>query len=58
MDIKGMGRGSVDWIHLAQEMVQCWVIVVTTMKLLVSSEVGDFLVQLSDYGILQRDSPS
>jgi hypothetical protein len=33
MDIGERGRGGVDWIHLAQDRDQWWILVNTVMKL-------------------------
>jgi hypothetical protein len=33
MDLKEIRREAVDWIHLAQDTVQCWALVNTIMNL-------------------------
>jgi hypothetical protein len=43
MDLKEIGWGGIDWIHLAQDSDQWRILVNTVMNLRVPENVGSFL---------------
>lgn len=43
IEVKGIGREDVDWIHLAQYRVQWWGLVNVVMDLRVPCNVEEFL---------------
>jgi hypothetical protein len=43
MDLREIGWGVVEWMHLAQERVQYWALVNTIMNLLFSLKGVEFL---------------
>jgi hypothetical protein len=42
MDIREIGRGVVDWMHLAQHRNQCWALVNTVVNLRVPSKAANY----------------
>jgi hypothetical protein len=43
MDLREIGFGGVDWIHVAQDKNQWWALVNMVMNLQVPLKVGNFL---------------
>jgi hypothetical protein len=56
MDLREIGSGSVDWIHLAQGRDQWWALVNTVLNLWVPQKFWEFLDWLSDYQLTKKDS--
>jgi hypothetical protein len=43
MDLREIGFGDADWIHLAQDVDRWWALVNTVMNILVPYNTGNFL---------------
>jgi hypothetical protein len=58
MDLKDIGRGDIDWIHLNQDTVQCWIVMdkatnemlgIRPAELLLSSQEGFCSIKLRNF---------
>jgi hypothetical protein len=53
MDLRELGRGGMDWIHLAQGTDPWWALVDTVMNLCV--KCWEILELLSDWRLVNKD---
>jgi hypothetical protein len=56
MNLRDIGRGGVDYIHLAQDRNQWRTLVNTVMNLRVPEDVWEILEWLSDWRLLKKGS--